>query len=98
MIWLLFFENRIPAVRGTTRTDERPTAHAKTLESTAHFYDLCATVSGPPKNRVSGGFDRARMPPAGAAFGMAVSIDLVRVHNETPSHSLRTRHVGLPWG
>ena len=34
----------------------------------------------------------------GAAFGKAVSTDPVRVHNETPSHSLRSRLVGLPWG
>lgn len=43
-----------------------------------------------------GADDRARMPPTGAAFGMAASVDPVRVHNETPSHGLRTRLWGCP--
>ena len=34
------------------------------------------------------------MPPAGMAFGKAVSVDPVRVHNETPMRGLRSR----PWG
>ena len=45
-----------------------------------------------------GADDRARMPPAGTAFGMAVSVDPVWVHYETPLHGLRTRPVGLPRG
>lgn len=46
---VVLLDNFIPAVRGTTRTDERPTAHATTLESAAHFYNLSATTSGPPE-------------------------------------------------
>jgi len=34
------------------------------------------------------------MPPAGAALGRTVSVDPVRVYNETPMRGLRSR----PWG
>ena len=78
----MHFDNFTPAVRGTTRTDERPAAHAMT--------------SGPPATPKgeTGGPRRARMPPAGTAFGKAASVDPVRVHNETPLRGLRSR----PWG
>ena len=67
------------------------------LDNTARPIYFCAVPCGPIETGRRGS-DRARMPPAGAVFGMAVSVDPVRVHNETPSHSLGTRHVGLPWG
>ena len=59
------------------------------------FITLVPPPAALPK-RAAGGSNRARMPPAGAAFGKAVSVDPVRVHNETPSHGLRTRLWGCP--
>ena len=96
MTGLLLFDNGIPAVRGTTRTDERPTAHAKTLENAVHFLIFVPPPAVLPETGPLVAPTERECHLCGAAFGKAASVDPVRVHNETPPHGLRTRLWGCP--
>ena len=44
---VVLLDNFIPAVRVTTRTDERPSAHAITSENTARLSEFCTVPCGP---------------------------------------------------